>query len=53
MGVGRDLENAERNLNLLKQGVNIEEVERIRKIREKSDAESYLSQVCQEIQTST
>ena len=50
--MGRDLEFATRNLNLLKQGVNVEEVEKMRKHKEKSDAEGYLQRTCKRIEAS-
>ena len=36
----------------MKQGVNIEEMERINNQKDKSDAEGYLSKICQKLEYS-
>lgn len=49
VGIGLDLQLATRNLNLLKQGVKVDEVERLRKNQDKSDAEGYLQRLVKKI----
>lgn len=49
LGIGRELENSEQNLRVLKAGVNIDEMENVRQAQKKGEAEDYLRVLCKKI----